>query len=149
MKVNSKFITEKNVNDILLAEYFRWKEQFLILHLENQSVSIADLEYDKGYNHNFVIDGAGLEKFVAVLSDKISGRAVRILSDQPGCRFYTANWWDGSLVGSLGVPYKQHTAIALETQNFPDAPNHPDFPNSILKPGERYRSKTIYQLSSL
>ena len=65
-------------------------------------------------------------------------------TDRPGVQLYTANWWDGSLQGAHAQPYHQHGAFALETQAFPDSPNRPEFPNTILRPGEIYQTKTTF-----
>jgi aldose 1-epimerase len=80
----------------------------------------------------------------AELYEPVSGRVVRVMTDQPGLQVYTANWWDGTLKGAAGHLYERHGAVALETQAFPDGPNHPEFPNTILNPGDIYRSTTIF-----
>ena len=106
---------------------------------------IDRLTQDKGFDHNYVLDkGRGLRP-AAELYDPVSGRCLRVLTDQPGLQVYTANWWDGSVVGEQRVPYVQHGAIALETQAFPDSPNQPDFPDTILRPGSIYRTTTIFE----
>ncbi|MBS1601336.1 MAG: galactose mutarotase [Bacteroidetes bacterium] len=111
---------------------------------------IGQLSRDQGYDHNYVLDGslAGELSVAAELYDPDSGRQLRILTDRPGIQVYTANWWDGSVVGSQGVPYGRHGAIALETQAFPDSPNQPGFPDTILRPGEVYRTTTIFQMNT-
>jgi len=83
----------------------------------------------------------------AELYEPESGRLLKIFTDQPGLQLYTANWWDGSFFGQQNKPYNQHGAVALETQAFPDSPNHSNFPNTITRPGDVYRSQTIYQFS--
>lgn len=80
----------------------------------------------------------------ATLMDPHSGRALRIFTDQPGIQVYSANYWDGSIRGQQGKLYLQHGAVALETQAFPDSPNHPHFPDTILSPGDVYRRHTIF-----
>ncbi|MEX6690787.1 aldose epimerase family protein [Danxiaibacter flavus] len=104
---------------------------------------------DKGYDHNFVVKIIPTEDMqkVAVLKHTASGRQLSVITDQPGLQLYTANWWDGSLIGYHNKPYKQHGAVALETQFFPDSPNQPAFPNTILSPGDKYKAKTIYAFS--
>ena len=125
---------------------------------------LDQLPLDKGYDHNFVLDQSNAAKPAvkpaakpgnsapvnpaAELHDPTSGRYLRILTDQPGIQVYTANWWDGHLTGPQGVPYVRHGAIALETQAFPDSPNHPSFPSTILRPGDIYQTTTIFELST-
>ena len=108
---------------------------------------IGQLPQDRGYDHNYVLDGAAL-RVAAELYDHDSGRELRILTDQPGIQVYTANWWDGSVIGSQGIPYVQHGAIALETQAFPDSPNQASFPDTILRPGQVYRTTTIFEMNT-
>lgn len=83
----------------------------------------------------------------AVLYDPVSGREMEVLTDQPGLQFYSGNFLDGSFKGKYGMKYNHRTALCLETQNFPDAPNHSNFPNAVLRPGEIYTQKTIYKFS--
>ncbi len=101
---------------------------------------------DKGFDHNFVLKKNVPGELVAAarLKDPSSGRTVTVYTDQPGMQVYTANFWDGTVKGSHG-PYQQHSAVALETQAFPDSPNHPSFPDTILPASQHYFSKTIYQ----
>ena len=110
----------------------------------------SQLTQDGGYDHNYVLDGsmAGTVGVAAELYDPGSGRQLRILTDRPGIQVYTANWWDGSVVGAQGVPYLRHGAIALETQAFPDSPNQLSFPDTILRPGEVYRTTTIIEMNT-
>ena len=100
-----------------------------------------------GYDHNFVLNkkDSSLEK-VAELSDSISGRTMEIYTTQPGLQFYTGNFLDGKFLNHGGEPLIQHSALALETQHFPDSPNKPNFPSTILKPGEKYHQVTIYKV---
>jgi aldose 1-epimerase len=102
-----------------------------------------------GYDHNFVIDPtAKLPNAVAVVYDPKSGRTMSVATTEPGVQFYTGNFLDGSVKGKGGVVYKQHQAFCLETQHFPDSVNHPNFPSTILKPGQTYTSTTIYQFGT-
>ncbi|WP_432510311.1 aldose epimerase family protein [Kineococcus sp. SYSU DK001] len=102
----------------------------------------------KGYDHNWVLDRGGddLEE-AAVLHDPRSGRTLRISTTEPGLQFYSGNFLDGTLVGTGGGTYRQGDGLALETQHFPDSPNQPDFPSTVLRPGEEYRSTTVFALS--
>lgn len=102
-----------------------------------------------GYDHNWVLNrkGNGLEK-IATAYDAGSGRLMEVFTTEPGLQFYTGNFLDGTLKGTRGNKvYPQHAAFCMETQHFPDGPNQPSFPNTILKPGEKYSSVTRYQFS--
>ncbi|MFI1156817.1 aldose epimerase family protein [Streptomyces sioyaensis] len=102
-----------------------------------------------GYDHNFVLDGgvAQAPRTVAELYDPRSGRVLELATTEPGLQLYTADHLDGSLTGSSGVPYGPRAGLALETQHFPDSPNRPDFPGTVLRPGEHYCSQTVYRFS--
>src|SRR6185437_7839994 len=101
-----------------------------------------------GYDHNFVLNrkGSSLEK-VASLSDSISGRTMDVYTTQPGLQFYTANFLDGTFKNRGNQPITLHSALAMETQHFPDSPNKPNFPSTTLKPGEKYHEVTVYKIS--
>jgi aldose 1-epimerase len=101
-----------------------------------------------GYDHTFVLKSKkGAKKPVATLYEKTSGRKMQVFTDQPGLQLYTANFLDGSLNGKSGKPYLKRSSLCLETQHFPDSPNQSRFPNTILRPGETYQTRTIYQFS--
>lgn len=102
-----------------------------------------------GYDHNFVLNkkGPGLDK-AAEVTDSLSGRKLEVFTTQPGIQFYTGNFLDGSIKTDDGKPINQHTALCLETQHFPDSPNQPAFPSTILKPGEKYHQVTMYKIST-
>jgi aldose 1-epimerase len=98
-----------------------------------------------GYDHNFVLDGTAGEKVLAAkLMDPKSGRFVEVTTSEPGVQIYTGNFLDGSLK-SGDFTYVQHSGLCLETQHFPDSPNQPDFPSTILRPGEKFASQTIFK----
>ena len=107
--------------------------------------SDTQLRYGKGYDHNWVLDrkGAGLSHAVRVV-DPTSGRTLDIATTEPGLQFYSGNFLDGSVHGKGGEPYVHRGAIVLETQHFPDSPNHPNFPSTILRPGDTLRSRTVF-----
>jgi len=106
------------------------------------------LHLGHGYDHNWVLDsGGGKLTEAAEVYDPASGRVLKVLTDQPGIQFYTGNFLDGSIKGKGGKPYEVRSALCLETQHFPDSPNHPDFPTTELKPSERYHTVTVYSLS--
>lgn len=107
---------------------------------------IGLLKKEMGYDINYVLDkNISTSGLAAELYEPVSGRLMKVFTDQPGMQLYTANWWDGSILDPKNWPYLKHGAVALETQAFPDAPNHPNFPNTILTPGQLYQSITTYQ----
>jgi len=107
------------------------------------------LHLGHGYDHNWVLDsGGGKLAEAAEVYDPGSGRVLKVLTDQPGVQFYTGNFLDGSIKGKVGKPDERHAALCLETQHFPDSPNHPAFPTAELKPGERYHTVTVYSFSA-
>ncbi|MFJ1805232.1 MULTISPECIES: aldose epimerase family protein [unclassified Streptomyces] len=104
----------------------------------------------QGYDHNWVLDkGVTAEPVhVATLRDPGSGRTLEIATDQPGLQFYSGNFLDGTLVGTGGRAYRQGDALCLETQHFPDSPNQPTFPSTVLRPGQTYRTTTVHSFGS-
>lgn len=102
-----------------------------------------------GYDHNFVVNRKNDElQFAARVRDPKSGRVLEAYTTQPGIQLYTGNFLDGTVVGKHGHPYKQREAFCLETQHYPDSPNHPDFPSTILRPGQTFHSQTVYKFSA-
>ena len=103
----------------------------------------------RGYDHNFVINrkGEGLA-LAARVYEPTSGRVMEVSTTQPGVQFYTGNFLDGTITGKQGHVYKRRYAFCLETQHFPDSPNRPDFPTTILRPGETFHSKTVFKFST-
>jgi aldose 1-epimerase len=101
----------------------------------------------QGYDHNWVLNrqGNGLS-LAAHASDPASGRTLTIYTTQPGIQFYSGNFLTGTLVGTSGHTYRQSYGFALETQHYPDSPNHPNFPSTVLRPGQTYDQTTVYQL---
>ena len=108
-----------------------------------------DIAFVKGgYDHNWVLNrtGKGLQQ-IATIYDAASGRNLEVLTTEPGLQFYTGNFLDSTLKGKNNWVYGKHAALCLETQHFPDGPNQPSFPNTILKPGETYQHTTVYRFS--
>ena len=107
------------------------------------------LIFGQGYDHNWVLNraGSGLET-AAKVTDPKSGRVMEVLTTEPGLQFYTGNFLDGTLKGK-GRVYTRRSAFCMETQHFPDSPNKPAFPSTVLKPGGTYRTTTIYRFSTL
>jgi aldose 1-epimerase len=111
---------------------------------DNQQLKLA-----RGYDQNWVLDGDGKKVEVAAEAyEPTTGRVLEVLTDQPGMQFYTGNFLDGSVTGTNGKVYKKRFAFCLETQHYPDSPNHPAFPTTELKPGQTFRSTTIYRFSA-
>lgn len=107
------------------------------------------LKFGLGYDHNWVLnDVDGTMKLQASLYEPASGRLMEIYTEEPGLQFYSGNFLDGSISGKRGETYKHRYAAVLETQYFPDSPNQPDFPSTILNPGETYQTKTIYRFTT-
>ena len=103
------------------------------------------LRRGKGYDHNWVINGApGTLRHAARLADQTSGRTLDVSTTEPGLQFYSGNFLDGTIRGKSGHVYGHRSGLCLETQHFPDSPNHPSFPSTILRPNERYQSKTVF-----
>jgi aldose 1-epimerase len=104
------------------------------------------LQYGPGYDHNFVLNrkGSGLE-LAAQLRDPKSGRTLEVTTTEPGVQFYAGNFLDGKIKGKGGHVYGRRTGLCLETQHFPDSPNHANFPSTVLRPGQEYRSKTVWK----
>jgi aldose 1-epimerase len=104
----------------------------------------------RGYDHSFVLDherAPGLVR-AARLADPASGRVLDIATTEPGIHLYTGNFLDGRLSGSNGQIYRQGDGVCLETQHFPDSPNRPDFPSTVLRPGEMFQSTTVHRFST-
>ncbi|MEX1010505.1 MAG: aldose epimerase family protein [Balneolaceae bacterium] len=106
-------------------------------------------QVDGGYDHNFVLNGEeGVLRSSAMVRDPYSGRTLEVLTTEPGIQFYTGNFLDGSLKSSDGVPFEVNSGFCLEPQHYPDSPNQPDFPSTVLLSGEEYRTKTIYRFGT-
>ena len=103
------------------------------------------LERAGGYDHNLVLGEAGEMKLAARVYEPTSGRVMEVRTTEPGVQFYTGNFLDGSITGKDGAVYEQRAGFCLETQHFPNSPNQPSFPSTILRPGEEYTSRTVYR----
>jgi len=111
---------------------------------DNEQLKLA-----RGYDQNWVLEGDGKKVIVAAEAyEPTTGRVLEVLTDQPGIQFYTGNFLDGSVTGTDGKVYKKRYAFCLETQHYPDSPNHPKFPTTELKPGQTFRSTTVYRFSA-
>lgn len=107
------------------------------------------LKFGLGYDHNWVLDNVdGTMKLQVSLYDPASGRLMEIYTMEPGLQFYSGNFLDGSNVGKGGKVYNYRQGLCLETQHYPDSPNKPEFPSTILRPGDKYFTKTIYRFTT-
>ena len=100
-----------------------------------------------GYDHNFCIDQSQPQAMTlaAEVYEPKSGRVLKISTSEPGIQLYTGNYLDGTVTGKGGKVYRKHYGFCLETQHYPDSPNQPDFPSTVLRPGQVFRSTTVHQ----
>jgi len=104
------------------------------------------MKIGRGYDHNFAVNGkAGTLRLAARATEATSGRVLEVWTTEPGVQLYTGNFLDGSKVGKSGKAYKQRYGFCLETQHFPDSPNQPSFPSTVLKKGGRYQTTTVFK----
>lgn len=104
------------------------------------------LKLGKGYDHHWILNGSGL-RTIATVYHPSTGRLMEVQSTEPGVQFYSGNFLDGKFETKTGGKNEARTGFCLETQHFPDSPNQPDFPSTVLKPGQKYETKTIYKFS--
>jgi aldose 1-epimerase len=105
------------------------------------------LKYGAGYDHNFVLNESGLRHAATAIGEK-SGIVMEVITDQPGLQLYTGNWMQGENPIKYGLKDNHREAFCLETQHYPDSPNHPEFPSTLLQPGVIFRSTTIHKFST-
>jgi aldose 1-epimerase len=111
--------------------------------------SDEQLKFAKGYDHNWVIDKtAGALAVIATVYEPQTGRVLEVSSTEPGLQFYSGNFLDGSNVGKDGRAYNFRTGFCMEPQHFPDSPNQPSFPSTVLKPGQTYKNTIVYKFSA-
>lgn len=104
------------------------------------------LKLGKGYDHNWVLNGHGM-RLAALVEEPATGRVLEVRTDQPGIQFYSGNFLDGTITGRGGVVYGHRSGLCLETQHFPDSPNKPNFPSTELRPGQEFRSTTVFRFT--
>ncbi|MHC2993356.1 aldose epimerase [Pontibacter sp. HJ8] len=152
-----------NHNLTLNAERYTVVDETLIPTGELRNVSGTPMDFTKpqpigsrikevpgGYDHNYVLtDTSKKLKHAATVVEPASGRMMEVFTTEPGIQFYSGNFLDGTITGSGNNTYGKHYGFALETQHFPDTPNQPQFPTTVLKPGETYESATVYRFSVL
>lgn len=116
---------------------------------ERVGASHEQLTFGLGYDHNWVLQNQGGKRaLAATVFEPTSGRQMEVWTTEPGLQFYCGNFLDGKTIGKNGKPYAYRNGFCLETQHYPDSPNQPAFPSTILKPGETYRSTTVYRFST-
>ena len=111
---------------------------------DNEQIKIGN-----GYDHTWVINGLmGTLRQAAIVFEPTTGRVMEVWTTEPGVQFYTGNYLDGTAIGKSGKPYERRTGFCLETQHYPDSPNHPKFPTTTLKKGQTFKSTTVYRFSA-
>jgi len=120
---------------------------FTTPHAIGERINMAydQLILGKGYDHNFVLDNK--EPVDVIVHDPVSGRVLEVITDQPGMQLYTGNFLDGTRIGHGGKAYTHRSGFCLESGHYPDSPNHPEFPTTVLNAGETFTSQTIYRFS--
>jgi aldose 1-epimerase len=124
---------------------------FTTPHAIGQRINENDqqLKYGLGYDHNFVLNGKmGVLHPAAQVYDPASGRVLTVDTTEPGVQFYSGNHLDGTFSSRSGSKYAARTGFCLETQHFPDSPNHPNFPSTELKPGQTFHSETTWTFTT-
>lgn len=115
---------------------------------ERIDAPFEQLGFVRGYDHNFVLrDSDGMLRPAAKVYEPISGRVLEVLTTQPGLQFYSGNFLDGSLTGKGGMVYHKYAGLCLETQHFPDSPNHPNFPTTVLRRGEEFNQIAVFRFT--
>jgi aldose 1-epimerase len=123
---------------------------FRVAHAIGERIDQPDLQLQLGggYDHNWVLATSGILSLGATVFEPRSGRRIEVFTTQPGLQFYSGNFLDGSVAGKHGVRYPRRAGFCLETQHFPDSPNHPEFPSTELKANETFSSLTVYKFSN-
>lgn len=114
---------------------------------ERVNFDFQQLKFGHGYDHNWVLNRQNSNdlELAATVYEPISGRFMEVMTTEPGIQFYGGNFFDGSMIGKSGKTYDYRASLALETQHFPDSPNHPEFPSTVLNPGETYKHICVYK----
>jgi aldose 1-epimerase len=107
----------------------------------------VQLNHGQGYDHTFVLNGPGAMRLAARVREPRSGRVLELHTEEPGVQFYSGNFLDGTLANG-DWRYVHRGGFCLEPQHFPDSPNQPDFPNVILRPGDTYRTRSMFRFST-
>lgn len=144
--VDSTFMTTGEIVEVAQTPFdFRAPK---LVGADIDKTDFDQIKYANGYDHNFVLDTKGdLNKVAATLFSPESGIRMDLYTNEPGVQFYSGNFLDGSQKGKGGVVMQQRAALCLETQHYPDSPNKPQWPSTVLNPGEKYSSRCIYKFS--
>ncbi len=145
VKINANHITEVDQDLIPTGNIIKIDQSPLDFTAFQR---IGDRIYDteNGYDHNYVLNTSNKDIFFAAqVKEPVSSRSVKVFTTTPGMQFYTGNYLDDSLTGKNGIKYKKNIGLCLETQHFPDTPNQPGFPSTLLLPGEEYKQVTKYK----
>jgi aldose 1-epimerase len=146
LPVDSTLIPDQTAPAPVASTVFDFTSQMAIGKRINDT-SAVQIRYGLGYDHCWVLDDSSdALKQAATLYEPTSGRVLRVYTTEPAIQFYSGNFLDGTVVGKGGTPYAHRTGLCLETQHYPDSPNRPDFPSTVLEPGQTYRSTTVYRL---
>ena len=124
---------------------------FSTAHAIGERVNSTDeqMKFGGGYDHNWVLDNQGGSlALAAVVHEPTTGRTMEVLTTEPGLQFYCGNFLDGKLTGKSGRPYEFRNGFCLETQHYPDSPNQPSFPSTILRPGQTLKSTTVFRFGA-
>jgi aldose 1-epimerase len=147
LQINADHYTPVNEHQIPTGELCTVNEtvfDFTVLKRVSQNISKAAMEFD----HNYILNKDGNElSLAAILSDPANELKLSVYTTEPGMQFYSGNFLDGNLINRDGKPINKHSALCLETQHFPDSPNQLNFPSTILEPGQKYFSKTVYKIT--
>lgn len=142
--VNNNVIPTGEIKSVKRTPFNFLKPKRIGEHIEQNN---PQLKIGNGYDHNFVLQGEkGIKKAAKIIAPS-SGRILEVYTTEPGLQFYTANWLDNSLIGHNKIAYQKRCAFCLETQHFPDSPNHPNFPSTVLRPDKVFQSTTIYKFA--
>ncbi|MFL6416158.1 MAG: aldose epimerase family protein [Bryobacteraceae bacterium] len=142
--VDSNLIPTGELRDVSGTPFDLRKQQRIGARINEDD---EQLKLGWGYDHNFVLNGQGL-RVIASVVDPTTGRKLEVLTTEPGVQFYTGNHLDGSVTGKGGVTYKYRWGFCLETQHFPDSPNKPEFPSTVLEAGDQFHQITIFRFST-
>lgn len=153
IKINADLFTPIDKTAITTGEILNVKDtpfNFSEVKSIGESIESNDVQIinGRGYDHNFVINGKfGELRTAAKVIEEITGRTLEVLTTEPGVQFYTGNYLDGTMVGKGGIFYNHRNGFCLETQHYPDSPNKPNFPSTVLHPGEVYKTTTVFKFS--
>ncbi len=143
--VNSGLIPTGELKPVSGTSFDFTKPTLIGAHISEDN---EQLKNGKGYDHNWVLNKKDTElSLAATVTEPITGRIMEVWTTEPGLQFYSGNFLDGSDIGKDGKKYEYRSGFCMEAQHFPDSPNHPDFPSTILMPGAIYKQQTIYKFS--